>query len=212
LNKSLLHTDVQDFINKNLNNDLNSLVLKGSPFGEVGIRELAVQIQSKSKCLDKLPLWFRTEGIYFPKAINIEQSSSEKTAAYKAQFTSGQCLVDITGGAGADRENLMSIGTIRTLASCLSELLTLFARLGPASKSANLCDLLDCPQRPVHREAIVNAIEVLKRTKGTFKSKALAELRTGLEDLLGGCGHCNAEGERVPPAHIRSTRGQPTAP
>jgi DNA-binding response OmpR family regulator len=85
----------------------------------------------------------------------------------------------------AGRDEMVSIGTIRTLAACLSELLRVGARSSADRGSHNLCELLDCPQQPVHRQAIVNAIEVLKKTKDTFKSKALAELRTKLEDLLG---------------------------
>jgi hypothetical protein len=79
----------------------------------------------------------------------------------------------------------VSIGTIRTLAACLSELLELCARSDVDACAHDLCELLDCPQRPVHRQAIVDTIAVLKKTKETFKSKELADLRTRLEDLLG---------------------------
>jgi hypothetical protein len=87
-------------------------------------------------------------------------------------------------GAAA-QEVMVSVGTIRTLAACLSELLRLTAQSGVDSGSSNLCDLLDCPQRTVHRQAIVDTIAVLKRTKDAFKSKELAELRTKLEQLFG---------------------------
>jgi len=84
-----------------------------------------------------------------------------------------------------DRDDeIVSIGTIRTLAACLSELLRRGARSGADRRSPALCELLDCPQQPEHRRAIAEAIEVLKKTKETFKSKALAELRTRLEDLM----------------------------
>lgn len=86
--------------------------------------------------------------------------------------------------AAGDNEPV-SIGVIRTLAACLSELLRLGARSGVDWGAHNLCELLDCPQQPVHRQAIVDAVEVLKKTKDAFKSKALADLRTKLEDSLG---------------------------
>ena len=82
-------------------------------------------------------------------------------------------------------DELVSIATIRTLASCLSELLMLVARSRVDGASQNLCGLLDCPQQPLHRGAIIGAIEVLKKTKETFKSKALADLRRELESLIG---------------------------
>jgi PAS domain S-box-containing protein len=101
------------------------------------------------------------------------------------------CLVDLTSAQSkpiprvGGTDELVSIGTIRTLAACLSELLGLCARSVAEGAACDLCELLDCPQQPVHRQAIVETIEVLKKTKDTFKSKALAELRTKLEQLLG---------------------------
>lgn len=83
------------------------------------------------------------------------------------------------------KDELVSIGTIRTLAACLSELLGFLFRSEGEGVAASLCELLDCPQRPVHRQAILDTVAVLKKTKETFKSKELAELRTRLEGLLG---------------------------
>ena len=102
MNKLLLHKDVQDFIDSNLKNDLTKLILKGSPFKGISIQEIAEQIQSKLKSKNKLPLWFSTKGIYFPKPLSIEQTSSEITAAYKSDLVSGRILIDITGGFGID--------------------------------------------------------------------------------------------------------------
>ncbi len=79
----------------------------------------------------------------------------------------------------------IALATIRTLASCLSELLALWRKPAADQGLCNLCELLDCPQRPAHRQAILEAIEVLERTKDSFKSKQLAELRTKLENSLG---------------------------
>jgi DNA-binding response OmpR family regulator len=84
----------------------------------------------------------------------------------------------------ARNNRLVSAGTIRTLASCLSELLSLDEWPELNGGSRNLCELLDCRHLPVHRRAILEAIEVLKKTKSTFKSKVLAEARTRLEDSL----------------------------
>ena len=43
-----------------------------------------------------------------------------------------------------------------------------------------LCELLDCPQAPLHRQAILNAITVLEKLQNNFKSKQLGELRADL--------------------------------
>lgn len=75
--------------------------------------------------------------------------------------------------------------TIRTLAACLSELLGLLPGTAPDRRWESLCELLDCPQRAAHRQAILETIEVLKMTRDTFKSKPLAILRGKLEHLVG---------------------------
>jgi precorrin-6B methylase 2 len=102
LNLKILNKEIQDFINSNLKTDITKLVLKGSPFVEVSIQEIAAQIISKQKCEKKLPTWFSTQLIYFPPKLNIEQTSSEITAKYKANLVSGDSLIDITGGFGID--------------------------------------------------------------------------------------------------------------
>lgn len=102
MNERILHKDVQDFIRENLRSDTTKLILKGSPFSDVSIQELATQIVSKQKCEKKLPIWFQTENIYYPPKLNIEQTSSEITANYKSHLISGSSIVDITGGLGVD--------------------------------------------------------------------------------------------------------------
>ena len=102
MNKNILNTGVQYFIDKYLNTDIVSVVLKKSPFPEISSQELAEQIEAKKKCQKKLPTWFNTSKIFYPNKLNIEQCSSEITAEYKAQIVSGKTLVDLTGGLGID--------------------------------------------------------------------------------------------------------------
>ena len=78
------------------------MILKGSPFKNLSVQELAEQIISKSKCRNKLPTWFDAQRIYYPKPINIEQTSSEIAAQYKADLVEGNALLDLTGGFGVD--------------------------------------------------------------------------------------------------------------
>ena len=102
MNKHILHKEVQDHIDKNLNTDLAKFILKGSPFIDVTIQELAEQVEAKKKAQNKLPTWFQTPYIYYPHKLNIEQTSSEVTARYKSKLVSGKSLIDITGGFGVD--------------------------------------------------------------------------------------------------------------
>jgi 16S rRNA G966 N2-methylase RsmD len=102
LNTAILHTSIQQFITDNLKADITKLILKGSPFDAVSIQELATQIVSKQKAEHKLTSWFQTKNIYYPEKLNIEQTSSESTANYKASLVCGASIIDITGGFGVD--------------------------------------------------------------------------------------------------------------
>ena len=102
MNKEILNTGVQSFIDKNINTDIMSVLLKKSIFQGVSPQELAQQIESKKKCQKKLPTWFETPGIYYPKKINIEQTSSEISAQYKSEIIAGKSVADLTGGFGID--------------------------------------------------------------------------------------------------------------
>jgi len=102
LNKDILIAGVQNYINNNLNTDIMSVLLQKSNFDAISSKELAQQIEGKKKCAVKLPTWFGAAEIYYPLKLNIEQSSSEKTALYKASLLSGNSLLDVTGGFGVD--------------------------------------------------------------------------------------------------------------
>lgn len=102
MNNNILYTAVQHFINKNLTTEITKLILKGASFKGVTVQELAEQITSKKKCKNKLPTWFETHNIYYPNKLNIEQTSSEITANYKANLIQGDSIIDLTGGFGVD--------------------------------------------------------------------------------------------------------------
>ncbi len=102
MNDNILNTGNQQFINKNLEADISSLLLKKVPLEGVSIKEVIQQIESKKKCRKKLPFWYNTENIYYPDKLNIEQTSSENTARYKSGLVSGKSIVDLTGGFGVD--------------------------------------------------------------------------------------------------------------
>lgn len=102
MNLLVLQAKVQKFIEHNVNNNLTKIILKGSPFQGISPQELATQIVGKNKASKKLPTWFSNNNIYYPTKLNIEQTSSEITAKYKATLVSGENIIDITGGFGVD--------------------------------------------------------------------------------------------------------------
>ena len=102
MNKLILHTGVQLFIDKNWDTDTLSVLLQKPLFDGISQKELVEQLEAKKKCKDKLPTWFTTPHIYYPNKLNIEQTSSEQTACYKASLVHGKNLLDLTGGFGVD--------------------------------------------------------------------------------------------------------------
>lgn len=93
--------EVQKFILDNINGDINKLLLKKSPFSNVSIQEIAQQIKGKQIAEKKLPFLMK-EAIIFPPHLNLEQSSSEYTAKYKATLLKGSTFIDLTAGFGID--------------------------------------------------------------------------------------------------------------
>lgn len=102
MNNKLLNIDIQEFINTNIDSNISELLLKGIPFKTIDSKLIIEQIDAKKRCKKKLPTWFDAENIYYPNKLNIEQTSSETTAKYKASLVSGNYLIDLTGGFGVD--------------------------------------------------------------------------------------------------------------
>ncbi|WP_281322008.1 THUMP-like domain-containing protein [Flavobacterium aestivum] len=102
MNLDILNPKIQDFINLNIGVAISKLALQKNPFPTVEWAAILNQIAAKTKAKEKLPTWFSTSNIIYPSKISVEQTSSEKTAAYKASIVSGENLIDLTGGFGID--------------------------------------------------------------------------------------------------------------
>lgn len=101
----ILHKDVQNYIEANLNSDLHSLLLKKSPFPDVSMQEIVQQIKGKQVAQKKFPFLLK-DGIVFPPQLSLEQSSSDKTAVYKSKTLKGKKFIDLTSGFGIDANYL----------------------------------------------------------------------------------------------------------
>ncbi|QBA63845.1 class I SAM-dependent methyltransferase [Muriicola soli] len=102
MNKNILKTGLQDFIENNYNTDIVSVLLSKPRFLQISAQELGQQLYGKKKAEEKLPTWFKTPGIYYPNRVQLEQTSSEITAAHKASMLSGNQVADLSGGFGVD--------------------------------------------------------------------------------------------------------------
>jgi len=138
MNDKLLAKSIQEYINANLNADVNQIALAKSPFEGVAAAELATQITAKKKSEKKLPTWFNTENIYYPPVLSIEQTSSEITANYKSKLVKGDTLIDITGGFGIDAYYFSK--KVKTVTHCEinSELSEIAKQNAQALKASNI--------------------------------------------------------------------------
>lgn len=99
----LLKPEVQEFIKAHENDDIASLVLKGSPFKNVDIQWIAQQIKGRQVAKQKLPHLYKINNIVYPPKLNLEQASSQFTAKYKSSIVGNNIsLIDLTGGLGID--------------------------------------------------------------------------------------------------------------
>jgi len=79
------------------------IALRKTPFERVSSAELAQQLDGRQRCRRKLPLWYRTPGIYYPEKLAVEQASSQVAATYKAGLIPQRAnIADLTGGFGVD--------------------------------------------------------------------------------------------------------------
>ncbi len=74
--------------------------------------------------------------------------------------------------------------TVRNIVGCLADLKRLTQALALHGTEEDVCQLLNCPRSTALTDALVETIDILEKTKGAFKSKALAELRRKLEGLV----------------------------
>ena len=104
--EKILSKEIQQFVRSHQWDDEHKLLLKYRKVGDLPIRKVVDQIVGKRKAKDKLPTFYQTEGIVYPPAVNIEQSSSEATAEFKSAILKSivdrNRVVDLTGGLGVD--------------------------------------------------------------------------------------------------------------
>lgn len=97
-----LSLEEQEFVKENEQADPAQLLLQGNRFRHLPLKDLVHYIQARQKIKQKLPTWYQNLNIAYPKTLSLEQSSSETTAAFKANLIAGNILIDLTGGFGID--------------------------------------------------------------------------------------------------------------
>ena len=75
--------------------------------------------------------------------------------------------------------------TLRNVVYSLLDLKHMIDELAMRSDEQYVCNLLDCPSLTTLKGGIAETVEVLKKTKNSFKSKDLGALRKKLETIIG---------------------------
>lgn len=90
------------FIKEHENDNVKELALQSKRYPDIDVHFAIQQIAGRQITRNKIPFWYSFDQIIYPKHISLEQSSSEKTAKYKANLCEGNSLTDLTGGMGID--------------------------------------------------------------------------------------------------------------
>ncbi|NBW70315.1 MAG: class I SAM-dependent methyltransferase [Bacteroidetes bacterium] len=91
-----------EFIREHEESALEPLILNGAWPSQVPKSFLIDQIKSRKKLRTKVPEWANNYAIIVPPEQNLQQSSSQWTAMFKADLSSCSVVLDATGGMGVD--------------------------------------------------------------------------------------------------------------
>jgi len=98
----MVNTPTLQYILSHASDDVSSLALHPSKDPQVDMPMALQQIAGRQKAKEKLPDWYATDGILYPKKVSMEQCSSSQTADYKASLGEGKSFADLSGGFGVD--------------------------------------------------------------------------------------------------------------
>ena len=102
MNSMNINEPTRQYIAAHAGDDVAQLALHPSKDPQVDMPMALQQIAGRQKAKEKLPEWYATEGILYPKKVSMEQCSSSQTAEYKASLVEGNSFADFSGGFGVD--------------------------------------------------------------------------------------------------------------
>ncbi len=120
------------------------------------------------------------EAIRRYRAWQAMRRSEARAAAWQQEVAAIADVAPENGGV----DSFLAL-TLRNVMGSITDLQQLGqAALTGAPRQAHACQIINCPRGAQLTQAIKETIDVLESTKGSFKSKALGELRHKLELLL----------------------------
>ena len=103
----LLQSEIQALLALHRSDDPATFAMQFHSRKELPIRAMAEQLACQQKAIKKLPTLSQHNLLFTPLAL--EQSSGERTAAYKASIMSGKKVIDLSGGLGVDSMALAKV-------------------------------------------------------------------------------------------------------
>ena len=97
-----INEPTRQYIAAHSDDDVAQLALHPAKDPQVDMAVALQQIAGRQKAREKLPDWYATEGVLYPKKVSMEQCSSSQTAEYKASLVEGDSFADFSGGFGVD--------------------------------------------------------------------------------------------------------------
>ncbi|MGB3592490.1 MAG: methyltransferase [Nonlabens sp.] len=102
MNQELLLEEVRNYLASHIHTHPATFALQKHPFDNITSQELTQQLVGMQKAITKFPSLYKNPNVLYPPKVNLEQTSSELTANYKAKLALGETFIDLTGGFGLD--------------------------------------------------------------------------------------------------------------
>jgi len=100
--KLRINKELENFLITHTDGSVTKLAFKKKLVNGYENQFVLQQLYGRQKARKKFPALFENTKIIYPQKKALEQSSSEKTARWKANLVSGNSLADLTGGLGMD--------------------------------------------------------------------------------------------------------------
>lgn len=149
-------------------------------------------IRSAMTCIDLPCAAYLTKPVEFPALLDKVKMAIQRYRAWQAMRRSEERLAEwrsemaelaTSTPVGGGVDSFLSL-TLRNVMGSLTDLKSVGEALATGEPTSHTCQLINCPRGGQLYRAVEETVEVLESTKGSFKSKALGDLRRKLELLL----------------------------
>lgn len=149
-------------------------------------------LRSALTCIDLPCAGYLTKPVAFEELLAKVRAAVRRYRAWQAMRRSEERLAEwrtemqqlsTSEASGGGVDSFLSL-TLRNVMGSLTDLKEVGDALTHGEPKMHTCQLINCPRGNQLYRAVQETVDVLESTKGSFKSKALGDLRKKLELLL----------------------------